>query len=53
MNTVTNKGVTTHTVGLLRVPRQGGRKRALMRTRVDERLFEYWQRFANAIARYM
>ena len=50
LDTVTNKGVTTHTVGLLRQPRRGGIKRALMRTRVDPQLFAYWQRFAEAIA---
>jgi len=50
MNTITNKGVTTHTVGILTQSRRGGFKRALMRTRVDPQLFAYWQRFADAIA---
>ena len=53
MNVVKHKGMTTHSVGLLRVPRNGGRKTALMRTRVDAGLFRYWQQFANAIAPFL
>ena len=49
MNTIHNKGVTTHSIGLLCQPRSGGRKRALMRTRVDEQLFGYWEQFRQAI----
>ena len=33
--------------------RDGGRKRALMRTRVDPQLFGYWQLFGEAIAPFM
>ena len=52
-NTVTHKGATTHSVRLLRVPRQGGRKRLLFGTLLDPQAFEYWQQFGRAIDRFM
>ena len=53
MNEVTHKGVTIHSIALVAQPRHGGRKRALMRTRVDPQLFGYWQLFGEAIAPFM
>lgn len=52
-NTVTHKGITTHTVSLSRVRRDTGRKSRLFSTRVDEQVFDYWNQFARLIARFM
>lgn len=49
-NTVTHKGITTHTVSLSRVRRDTERKSRLFTTRVDEQVFGYWEQFAHAIS---
>ncbi len=53
LQTITQKGITTHWIGLKRQRRDNNRKWPLLRTRCDPQAFRYWEQFGQAIARFM